>query len=57
MLRLAGVDLPNEKKVCISLRYLYGVGPKVAMTLLKETRIDPDKRAGTLTGEEVSRTF
>jgi small subunit ribosomal protein S13 len=55
MLRLAGVDLPNEKKVCISLRYLYGVGPKVAMTLLKETRIDPDKRAGTLTGEEVSR--
>lgn len=55
MPRILGVDIPKEKKVQISLRYLYGVGPVNALQILKSTGIDPDKRAGELTDEEVSK--
>lgn len=55
MPRLLGVDIPNEKKVAISLTYLYGVGPFVARQVCVKTNIDPDKSARELTEDEVSR--
>jgi small subunit ribosomal protein S13 len=55
MPRILGIDLPKEKKVKIALRYIYGVGPTNALTILSATNIDPEKRAHQLTDEEVSR--
>jgi small subunit ribosomal protein S13 len=55
MPRLLGVDIPNEKKVCISLTYLYGVGPFIAREVCEKTNIDPDKRARELDEDELSR--
>ena len=54
MPRLAGIDIPNDKKIKISLRYIYGIGPTNAMSILKEGGIDPEKRAKDLTEEEVA---
>jgi small subunit ribosomal protein S13 len=53
--RLLGVDIPNEKKVAISLTYLYGVGPYVARQVCVKTNIDPDKSARELDEDELSR--
>jgi small subunit ribosomal protein S13 len=55
MPRLAGVDIPDDKKVRVSLRYVYGIGPKSAEEALKEAQVNPDKRAKDLTGEEINR--
>lgn len=55
MPRIAGVDIPDQKKVAFALRYLYGVGPKLAMNILKESHIDLNKRARDLTGGDISR--
>jgi small subunit ribosomal protein S13 len=55
MPRLLGVDIPNEKKVCISLTYLYGVGPFVARELCERTGIDAEKKARELDEDELSR--
>jgi len=53
--RLLGVDIPNEKKVAISLTYLYGVGSFVARQVCVKTNIDPDKSARELDEDELSR--
>lgn len=55
MLRLVGIDLPEEKRVEVALTYIYGVGPKVSRDLLTRAGINPDTRAGKLTAEEVSK--
>ena len=55
MPRIIGVDIPKEKKIEISLTYLFGVGRKVSNDVLKEAGINPDKRAKDLSEEEVSR--
>ncbi len=55
MPRIAGIDIPNDKKIKISLRYLFGIGPTNAMEILKEAAIDPEKRAKELTEEELSK--
>lgn len=55
MPRIAGIDIPDYKKINFSLRYIYGVGPKIATDLLKKTHIDPDKRARDLTGDEINK--
>jgi small subunit ribosomal protein S13 len=55
MPRILGVDIPKEKRIEISLTYLYGVGRALSNKLLKETNIDPNKRAKDLSEEEVSR--
>ncbi len=55
MPRISGVDIPLDKPVRISLRYVYGVGPVNAMNILKEASIDPQKRAKDLTEDEVAR--
>ncbi len=55
MARIAGIDLPNEKRLDIALTYLYGVGRRNVVGILKETQIDPAKRVKTLTDEEVNK--
>ena len=55
MPRIAGVDIPEKKKIRYSLRYIYGIGPKFAADILAKLKIDPDKRATALTDEEVGQ--
>ncbi len=55
MPRILGVDIPREKKIKIALRYIYGIGPANSLVVLKETGIDPEKKAGELNEEELSR--
>lgn len=55
MPRIAGIDLPDKKKILYALQYLHGIGPKFAADILAEANIEPDKRARELTDEEVSR--
>ena len=55
MARIAGVDIPREKRVEISLRYIFGIGPTVARTVCVATEIDPNTRVRNLTDEEVNR--
>ncbi len=53
MPRLSGIDIPNEKRIDISLTYIYGIGEKVAHDLLKKAKVDPSIRTKNLTGEEL----
>jgi len=55
MPRISGVDIPPDKKIRISLRYIYGVGPSNALSILKEAGIDPERRAKELTEEELAQ--
>ncbi len=55
MARLAGVDIPNHKRVEIALTYIYGIGRKTANDILAATGINPDTRAKDLTEEEVAK--
>ncbi len=55
MARIAGIDIPRDKRVEISLRYIYGIGPTRAAKILQQTRINPDTRVRDLTDDEVSR--
>lgn len=54
-MRLSGVHIPDNKKVSVSLRYLYGIGPFLANKILLETNISPEKKAKDLTTEEISK--
>jgi small subunit ribosomal protein S13 len=55
MPRILGVDIPNDKRTVISLRYIYGIGPFLADQLCQQTNIDPDKRARDLSEDELVR--
>ena len=55
MARIAGVDIPNNKRVEIALTYIYGIGRKSSNDILAKTGIEPDKRAKDLTEEEVAK--
>ncbi|MBU1033553.1 30S ribosomal protein S13 [Patescibacteria group bacterium] len=55
MSRIAGQDLPDHKKVPYALRYIFGVGPKIADDVVKKAKINPDKRANELSSEEVTK--
>ncbi len=55
MARIAGVDLPRDKRIEISLTYIYGLGRSSARAILAVTGIDPDTRVKDLTEEEVSK--
>jgi len=55
MPRVSGVDLPNNKKIIISLTKVFGVGRSQSSKVLKLAHIEPDKRAEELSSEEVSR--
>ena len=55
MARIAGVDIPNNKRVEIALTYIYGIGRKSSNDILAKTGVDPDKRAKDLTEEEIAK--
>jgi small subunit ribosomal protein S13 len=55
MARIAGVDLPREKRVEAALPYIFGVGPSRARTILAATSVNPNTRVRDLTEEEVTR--
>ena len=55
MARIAGVDIPNNKRVEIALTYIYGIGRKSANDILAQTGINPDTRAKDLTEEDVAK--
>ena len=55
MARIAGVDLPKEKRVDIALAYIYGVGRPLAAKIIAETQIDPATRVKNLTEGEVNK--
>ena len=55
MARIAGVDLPNEKRVEIGLTYIYGIGLTTSKKILADTGIDPDIRVKDLTEEDISK--
>jgi small subunit ribosomal protein S13 len=55
MARVAGVDLPRDKRVEVGLTYIYGIGPSTSQKILKETNVNPDTRVRALTEEEVGR--
>ncbi|MBU0576139.1 30S ribosomal protein S13 [Patescibacteria group bacterium] len=55
MPRITGFDIPDEKKIAFSLRYIYGVGPKVSIDILANAKVDPEKRAKDLTADEINR--
>ncbi|WP_254566644.1 30S ribosomal protein S13 [Oscillatoria sp. HE19RPO] len=54
MARIAGVDLPRDKRVEIGLRYIYGIGPTRAQQILERTGVNPDTRVKDLTDAEVA---
>ena len=55
MPRVAGVDIPNNKPTGIALRYIYGIGPKLATDICQKAGIDPAIRAKQLTEEDLSK--
>ena len=55
MARIAGVNIPTNKRVQISLRYIYGIGPKNAVEICSKLGIPEDRRVNQLTDEEVLR--
>ena len=54
MARIAGIDLPRDKRIEIGLTYIYGIGRKSAQDILKLANVDPDIRVKDLTEEQVS---
>ena len=55
MARIAGIDLPKDKRIEIGLTYIYGIGRKSAQDILAATGINPDTRARDLTEDEVAK--
>ncbi len=55
MARIAGVDVPRDKRIDVSLRYIYGVGPSLASQICQQARVDGATKARDLTDDEVTR--
>ena len=55
MARIAGIDLPKQKKAFIGLTYIYGIGQHTAIKILEKASVNPDKRISELTEEEVAK--
>jgi small subunit ribosomal protein S13 len=55
MARIAGVDIPREKRLVISLTYIYGIGPSVSKRICESVDIDPSTRVRDMTEEEVNK--
>ena len=55
MARIAGVDIPRDKRVEVALTYIYGIGPTTSQHILARTGINPDTRVRMLTEDEVNR--
>ncbi len=55
MARIAGIDLPRNKRIEIALTYIYGIGHARARTIVDHTGVDPDRRTSDLTDEDVNK--
>ena len=55
MARIAGIDLPKDKRVEVGLTYIYGIGPNTATKILKETGVNPDTRVKDLSEDDVAK--
>ena len=55
MARIAGVDLPRNKRIEVGLTYIYGIGPSTAMKILDAAGVSPDRRVQELNDEEVNK--
>ena len=55
MARIAGIDIPREKRVEVALTYVYGIGLSSSQKILKQTSINPDTRVRDLTEDQVNR--
>ncbi|NLW74197.1 MAG: 30S ribosomal protein S13 [Clostridiales bacterium] len=55
MARIAGVDIPNQKRIEIALTYIYGIGRSTAQKILAATGINPDTRAKDLTDDDIAK--
>ena len=55
MPRILGVDIPNDKRIVIALRYIYGIGPFLAQQLCERGGVSPDKRARDLSEDELAK--
>ena len=55
MARIKGVDIPNDKRIEISLTYIYGIGRQLSKTILNNAKVDLNKKAKDLTDDELSR--
>lgn len=55
MARIAGVDLPREKRIEVGLTYIYGIGHSSARKIIKKTKVNPDTRVKNLTEDDISK--
>ena len=55
MARISGIDIPREKRVIASLRYIHGIGAKRAKNICNDLDINPDKRVNNLTNDEIAQ--
>lgn len=55
MPRIVGVDIPKEKRIDVSLRYIYGIGPITSSKIVAQAKLEPGKRAKDLTDDEVAK--
>jgi small subunit ribosomal protein S13 len=55
MARIAGIDIPREKRVEVALTYIYGIGLSTSQKILKQTNVNPDTRVRDLTDDQVGR--
>jgi small subunit ribosomal protein S13 len=53
--RIAGIEIPRDKRIEVGLRYIYGIGPAISRQVLAQAQVNPDTRVRDLTEEEVSR--
>ncbi|MBU6415416.1 30S ribosomal protein S13 [Patescibacteria group bacterium] len=54
-MRIVGTTIPDNKRIDIALRYVFGVGPLFAKRIVKQAQVNPDTRAGKLTPDEINR--
>lgn len=54
-MRLLGINIPDEKRIEVSITYIYGIGPAIAKTIIKETGIDPNTRAKDITPDQANK--
>ena len=55
MARIAGVDLPNEKRIVVGLTYIFGIGPSTAQKIIRVTGVNPDTRVKNLAEDETAK--
>ncbi len=55
MARISGIDLPRQKRIEVALTYIYGIGHARARMIIEATGVDPDRRTGDLTDEDINK--